>query len=49
LFDPAFQNSVLSPPDLVQVADDVTAWEIMRQFYTTICSAQFVAEQQGRQ
>jgi len=38
-----------TPSDLVQVATDVTVWEIMRQFYATICSPQFVAVQQGCQ
>jgi len=46
LFDPALQNSVLPPSDLVQGAADVTAWEMMCQFYTTVCSPQFVAVHQ---
>jgi hypothetical protein len=49
LFDSAFQNSVLPPVDLVQVAAEETAWEIMCQFHTTICSPIFVAVHPGCQ
>lgn len=33
---------IFSMTNLAQVAADVTAWEIKHQFYTTICSPQFM-------
>jgi hypothetical protein len=40
---------IFSVTNLVQMAADVTAREIMHQFYTTTCSPQFVEEHQGYQ